>query len=77
VGYSKSTVLTQFKKEFHTTVNNYLNSIRLEHSKKMLENSDRTVSEIALDCGFSDQSYFSKMFSAKFGKTPTDYRRGH
>ena len=77
VGYSKSTVLTQFKREFHTTVNSYLNSIRLEHSKKMLENSDLTVSEIALGCGFSDQSYFSKMFSAKFGKTPTDYRREH
>ncbi|MBQ1992222.1 MAG: helix-turn-helix domain-containing protein, partial [Clostridia bacterium] len=38
VGYSKSTVLSAFKKEFSTTVNSYLNTLRLERAKKMLEN---------------------------------------
>ena len=75
VGYSKSTVLTAFKKEFSTTVNAYLNTLRLEKAKKMLENENTSVSEIALSCGFSDQSYFSKVFSAAYGETPTEYRR--
>ena len=75
IGYSKSTILSSFKKEYSTTVNNYLTNLRLERSKKMLENQNTTINEIALKCGFSDQSYFSKVFSAKYGITPTDYRK--
>lgn len=75
VGYSKSTVLSAFKKEFGVTVNSYLNTLRLERAKKMLENGSASVSEIALSSGFSDQSYFSKVFSAAYGITPTEYRR--
>lgn len=75
VGYSKSTVLSSFKKEFSTTVNAYLTNMRLERAKKMLENESVTINEVALECGFSDQSYFSKVFSSKYKITPTDYRR--
>ena len=75
IGYSKSTVLTSFKKEFSTTVNAYLTTLRLERARKMLENESVTINEVALECGFSDQSYFSKVFSAKYKITPTDYRR--
>lgn len=75
VGYSKSTVLSAFKKEFSTTVNSYLNTLRLERAKKMLENESTSINEVALSCGFSDQSYFSKVFSAAYGITPTEYRR--
>lgn len=75
IGYSKSTVLSSFKKEFSTTINSYMTNMRLERAKKMLENEDKTINEIALECGFSDQSYFSKVFSAKYKITPTDYRK--
>ena len=75
VGYSKSTVLTAFKKEFSVTVNSYLNTLRLERAKKMLDNENVSVNEVALGCGFSDQSYFSKVFSQAYGITPTEYRR--
>lgn len=75
VGYSKSSVLSAFKKEFSVTVNTYLNELRLERARKLLENGNFTVNEIALSCGFSDQSYFSKVFSAKYGKSPTSYRK--
>ncbi len=75
IGYSKSTVLSSFKKEFSTTINSYLTNMRLERAKKMLENENTTINEVALECGFSDQSYFSKVFSAKYKITPTEYRR--
>lgn len=75
VGYSKSTVLTAFKKEFSTTVNSYINTLRLERAKKMLESDNTSISEIALSSGFSDQSYFSKVFFSTYGVTPTEYRR--
>ena len=43
--------------------------------KKMLSGGEFTINDIALKCGFSDQSYFSKVFSKKYGLTPTDSRR--
>lgn len=73
--YSKSTVLTSFKKEYRTTVNSYINNMRLNEAKKLLENGNRTINEIALLTGFSDQSYFSKVFSAKYGASPSEYRK--
>lgn len=75
VGYSKSTVLATFKKEFSTTVNSYLNALRLEKARAMLENESASVNEIALSCGFADQSYFSKVFSQTYHVTPTEFRR--
>jgi len=35
---------------------------------------DRTVNEVAAECGFSNQSYFSKVFSATYGIPPREYR---
>ena len=43
--------------------------------KRMLAETDMTVSEISDEVGFSDTSYFSKVFLKSVGKTPTLYRR--
>ncbi len=76
LGYSKSTVLSAFKREFGTTINTYLNNMRLTNARKMLEESEKTINEVAIESGFSDQSYFSKVFSSKYGMTPSEYRKG-
>ena len=47
----------------------------VERAKKMLENENVSINEVALSCGFSDQSYFSKVFSSAYGITPTEHRR--
>ncbi len=75
LGYSKSTVLSAFKREFGTTVNARLNSLRLSHAKRLLEEGALTVNEIALSTGFANQSYFSKVFSAKYGTPPSEYKK--
>ena len=75
VGYSKSTVLNAFKKDSGLTVGAYLCSVRLDAAAQLLRSSSLTVAEVAREAGFSDQSYFSKVFSAKFRKTPTEYRK--
>ena len=72
---SKSTLVNNFRKTHGTTVTEYLTQIRLKEAEKLLNGSEHTLSEIASLCGFSDQSYFSKVFSAKMGCTPGDYRR--
>ncbi len=72
---SKSTLVNNFRKTHGTTVTAYLTEVRLKEAEKMLIGNERTLSEVAAMCGFSDQSYFSKVFSAKMGCTPGDYRR--
>ena len=74
VGCSKSTLLTTFKREFGTTVNNFVNDQRLKKAEGLLYKGKLSVAEISSECGFSDQSYFSKVFSARYGIPPTEYR---
>ena len=74
LGCSKSTLLTTFKKRYGTTVNSYVTELRLEKAKHLLTKGEKTINEIAQDTGFSDQSYFSKVFSQKFGIPPSEYR---
>lgn len=76
VGCSRSTLLTTFKRGYGITVNDYITERRLALARDMLLEGKKTVNEIALESGFSDQSYFSKVFSAGYGITPSEYRRG-
>ncbi|MBQ8321348.1 MAG: PocR ligand-binding domain-containing protein [Clostridia bacterium] len=74
LGCSKSTLLTTFKKRYGITVNAYVTELRLEKAKHLLAKGEKTINEIASDIGFTDQSYFSKVFSQKFGTPPSEYR---
>ena len=71
---SKSTLLTGFKKQYGITVNSYITELRLDMAVRLLGEGRMTISEIASETGFSDQSYFSKVFSAKYGIPPSEYR---
>ena len=71
---SKSTLLTTFKKKYGVTVNTYITETRLKKALHLLSEGTLTISEIASETGFSDQSYFSKVFSAKYGIPPSEYR---
>ena len=56
------------------TLRQYIISYRLKRAKKLLELTDKSVSEIADECGFTDASYFTKTFRTSFGMTPKDFR---
>ncbi|OAM87490.1 helix-turn-helix domain-containing protein [Termitidicoccus mucosus] len=49
--------------------------IRLDNARRMLARDSSTVVEIAAACGFSEQSYFTRVFKKTFNETPLDYRR--
>ena len=74
LGCSKTTLLTSFKSETGTTLNEYLTKERLKEAEKLLRTTDMSAAKIAEATGFSDQSYFSKVFSAKYGVSPTRYK---
>lgn len=71
---SKTEVLRCFKAIMGLSPISYLNSYRLQRAAHMLINTEKSIQEIAEDCGFDDNSYFSKLFKKKYHVTPHDYR---
>jgi AraC-like DNA-binding protein len=64
--------------EEEETLNQYIWSQRLELCRARLsqpELADRSITEIAFDCGFSNAAHFSRSFRARFGECPRVYRR--
>ena len=56
------------------SVNDYVINVRLKRAKHLLLHSDKTISEIAMDVGFSSPTYFSTAFKAKFHVTPKEFK---
>lgn len=64
-----------FKQLTGLPVMTYRNQIRLESARLLLESADLPQSQIAYQCGFTDESYFIRAFRKKYGITPAVYRR--
>jgi AraC family transcriptional regulator len=64
----------EFRKHYQSTIGEYIRKRRIEHASHLLANSDVPLSEIALTCGFSDQSHFCAMFKTHTGLTPAKFR---
>ncbi len=56
--------------------NEMFTNIRLERAARDLRQSRRSVTDISLDCGFSQPQHLATAFRRKFGLTPTEFRRG-
>lgn len=72
VGKTKASQL--FSRYLNASPIDYLNQFRIEKSKEFLRNTKKSITEIALETGFPDSSYFSKMFRKKMCINPTYYR---
>lgn len=60
------------------TLGGYINERRLAlAAQKLMLEPQRSITQIAFDCGFSDSSYFSRRFQERFGQTPRQYRAMH
>lgn len=71
---SKSTIMNSFRKKYGITVIAYLNQVRLDEAQKLICDTELSFKEIACECGFYDQNYFSKQFTERFGCSPTQFR---
>ena len=67
----------QFLAAFHLTPQRFLRKLRLRLASRALMDTDESLAEIALKCGFSDQSHFSREFRRQFGRTPREYRENY
>ncbi|MDO5539560.1 MAG: AraC family transcriptional regulator [Eubacteriales bacterium] len=59
----------------HTNFNQYLNEIRLDYASHLLRTTDKSVTNIFIDSGFSSQTTFNRAFKTKYHISPRDYRR--
>jgi AraC-like DNA-binding protein len=63
-----------FRKEGLVRFNDYLNLVRVNRAKFMLQTYGTALKEIARDCGYSDPAYFCRVFKKICKLTPTEYR---
>jgi transcriptional regulator GlxA family with amidase domain len=71
---SQRTLIRRFNSALGMPPNTYLQSVRIEHARKMLEESDFNIDTIMNNIGYEDSSSFRRLFKKKTGLTPTEYR---
>lgn len=75
VGLSDDYLTSCFHKELGMTPVAYLNRYRVQQAKQLLTYTHKSITDIALDVGFSSSSYFSRIFRRETGMSPEAYRR--
>jgi AraC-like DNA-binding protein len=73
-GLAPNHISRSFRKEGFMRFNDYLNLVRVNRAKFMLQNYTLTLKEIAFDCGYNDTAYFCRVFKKACKVTPTEYR---
>jgi len=73
-GLSAPYFSTIFKEEMGENLSNYLNRLKVEKASAMLRETDFSIRKISSECGFVDQSWFSKIFKGFTGYSPNKYR---
>lgn len=76
-GYSSPHLCRKFKDATGASPMKYLMMYRLESACKKIVAEDRSISDIALEYGFSDSNYFARCFKKHFGMPPLKYRKTH
>lgn len=74
-GFSESHFMKLFRELTGKSFHAYLVDYRLELAARQLSETSLKVIDIAQNCGFRQQSYFTRAFRKKYGKTPLEYRK--
>lgn len=69
------TLKRRFKKATGLSLLDYLQNLRIEEAKHLLESSRRSADDISADVGYQDSSFFRRLFNRRTGMTPLRYRR--
>lgn len=62
------------KEKFGKSFTELLTGLRISRARELLATSEKSLVQVCLECGFSDQSYFTKVFQRNVGCTPGEYR---
>lgn len=72
---TKEHLYRQFQKCYHETPGAFLHRLRLSYAANLLAHTDSGITQIALDAGYENLSYFYQRFRCQFSMTPQEYRR--
>ena len=63
-----------FSQQFNTPFRTYINGLRVNLASELLDTTDKSIGDICHEVGFSDHSYFNRVFKSIRGLTPSEYR---
>ena len=72
---SKYVLSRMFAKTFHCNFSKYVNGVRLNYASAALEDTQESITNICLDCGFESQRTFNRVFKERYKMTPREYRK--
>lgn len=72
--HSKMQLYRKMKEITGLTPTEYIRTLRLKQSEKLLKTTNKTVQEIMYNCGFNNKAYFYREFAKKYHLTPKEYR---
>ena len=75
VNLSKEYTAHIFKEETGKTVTEYINGMKMQYAKEMIQNESFSLSEIASNLGYENYGYFSRSFSNHFNISPLKFRK--
>lgn len=75
VGMAEPTFSKYFKRSTGQNFSDLLRKLRIAHARRLLEQTDKAISEVCYEVGFSNLSNFNRHFLRETGQTPRDYRR--
>lgn len=71
---SSAHISKMFRRKVLMSIPEYITEVRLKHTLRLLEEHSYTITEVMEKVGFSNHSYFFKLFKKKYGTTPKEYR---
>jgi AraC-like DNA-binding protein len=74
-GLSESYFRRWFHREVGSSPSDYVTRLRIERSKQLLAETDRSITQVAMEMGYNTSAYFTAAFHRETGTTPSDYRR--
>lgn len=77
LGYDYSYISKQFKQKVGISFNKYVNLLRVRKACYLIKNSNLTISEAMLQCGFTSVRSFNRNFVFFLGQTPSQYRKNY
>lgn len=75
VGVHPVTISKYFSRYYYCTLGEYLRKLRIEKSLPLIRNSQMSLTEISIHCGFADQSHFTRNFKRITGFLPREFKK--
>jgi AraC family transcriptional regulator len=66
---------SEFRRSYGETIGDLVRRLRIEHACRALQKHECAIADVAADCGFANQSSFTRAFRRVTGTTPAEYRR--